>query len=211
MSGLANYSSAPITVLSTELDGLQSSAGDVLAISAPLVNSLGAPLADIELDFGGSCSPITDAFCEVWVLRSIDNGSKFEDGAANMAPVRPPDATISVASGTNITPRAGEPALIMPPGYFKIALRNQIGASIPAGSILRLAYYGQGYGGAGVISLSGDVAGPEAHRIADMMERFGVVTYSQESLSVNPWGAGVSDYTTDSVITALNFLTANSG
>ena len=212
MSG-TGYTSAPITVLSTELDNLASSSGDVLAVSSALVNTTGAPLADLELDFGGTRSPVADAFVEIWVLRSIDGGIRYEDGAANMAPGRPADAIISVASGTNITPHAGEPSLIMPPGFYKIALRNQTGVTIPTSSILRLSTYGQsttGGGGTG-LTLPGDVAGTTAYRIADMLERFGVVTYSQSDTSVNPWGAGVSDYTTGSVISALNYITANSG
>src|SRR5678815_199730 len=209
-AGSGSYLTAPVTALSTELTGLASSSGDVLAVSAPFANSQGAVWADIEFIAGGACSPGLDAFLEVWVLRSLDGGLTFEDGAATTAPARGPDATIEINNGTSITPHAGYPGVMLPPGTFKIALRNQMGVAVPSGSSLRFAVYSEGSGADSAI-LAGDATGTTALRIADMMERFGVVTYSQSVAGTNPWGAGVSNYTTDSVIQALTWLTANSG
>ena len=209
-AGSGSYLTAPVTALSTELTGLASSSSDVLAVSAPFANSQGAVWADIEFIAGGACSPGLDAFLEVWVLRSLDGGLTFEDGAAATAPARGPDATIEINTGTSITPHAGFPGVMLPPGTFKIALRNQMGVAIPSGSSLRFAVYSEGSGADSAV-LSGDASGTTALRIADMMERFGVVTYSQSVAGTNPWGAGVSDYTTGSVISALTWLTANSG
>src|ERR1044072_3668233 len=73
------YASSPVVVLSSEMDGLQSSAGDVLCISSALVNSTGSMLADIEFVAGGVCSPVVDGFLEVWILRSTDGGRTFWD------------------------------------------------------------------------------------------------------------------------------------
>lgn len=56
-----------------------------------------------------------------------------------------------------------------------------------------------------------DPTGTPAHRIADMMERFGVNTFSTTSVAADVWGAAPSDYTTPSVIAALKFITGNSG
>jgi len=209
-AGSGSYLTAPVTALSTELTGLASSSSDVLAVSAPFANSQGAVWADIEFIAGGACSPGLDAFLEVWVLRSLDGGLTFEDGAAATAPARGPDATIEINTGTSITPHAGFPGVMLPPGTFKIALRNQMGVAIPAGSSVRFAVYSEGSGADSAV-LAGDATGTTALRIADMMERFGVVTYSQSVAGTNPWGAGVSNYTTDSVIQALTWLTANSG
>lgn len=209
-AGSGSYLTAPVTALSTELTGLASSSSDVLAVSASFANSQGAVWADIEFIAGGACSPGLDAFLEVWVLRSLDGGLTFEDGAATIAPARGPDATIEINNGTSITPHAGYPGVMLPPGAFKIALRNQMGVAIPSGSLLRFAVYSEGSGADSAV-LAGDASGTTALRIADMMERFGVVTYSQDVAGTNPWGAGVSDYTTGSVIQALTWLTANSG
>jgi len=209
-AGSGSYLTAPVTALSTELTGLASSSSDVLAVSAPFANSQGAVWADIEFIAGGVCSPGLDAFLEVWILRSLDGGLTFEDGAATTAPARGPDATIEINQGTSITPHALYPGVTLPPGTFKVALRNQMGVALPASSVLRYAPYSEGTGQDSAV-LPGDATGTTALRIADMMERFGVVTYSQSDAGTNPWGAGVSDYTTGSVIQALTWLTANSG
>jgi len=209
-AGSGSYLTAPVTALSTELTGLASSSSDVLAVSAPFANSQGAVWADIEFIAGGVCSPGLDAFLEVWILRSLDGGLTFEDGAATTAPARGPDATIEINQGSGITPHALYPGVTLPPGTFKVALRNQMGVALPASSVLRYAPYSEGTGQDSAV-LPGDATGTTALRIADMMERFGVVTYSQSDAGTNPWGAGVSDYTTGSVIQALTWLTANSG
>jgi len=211
-SGSGTYLTAPIVVLTTEMAGLPPSAGDVLAVSAAFANSRGAVWADVEFIAGASCSPPADSFVEVWVLRSLDGGLTFEDGSSTAAPARAADITIPIPSGTSITPHAGMPGLMLPPGTFKVALRNQMGITVPTGSTLRIAIYGEGSvdDTSGPV-MNGDANGTQAYRIADMLERFGVVTYSQSSITVNPWGAGTSDYTTASVIQALTWLTANSG
>ncbi len=209
-AGSGSYLTSPVIALSTELTALASSSGDTLAVSAPFANSQGAVWADIEFIAGGTCSPGTDAFLEVWILRSLDGGLTFEDGSASVAPARGPDATIEINEGTAITPHALYPGVMLPPGTFKVALRNQTGVALPASSVVRFAVYSEGTGADSAI-LPGDASGTTALRIADMMERFGVVTYSQSAAGTNPWGAGVSDYTTSSVIAALTWLTANSG
>jgi len=45
-----------------------------------------------------------------------------------------------------------------------------------------------------------------ANRIADLMNRFGVVTFSSLSNTSNPWGAEPSDFSPSSVIAAWQFL-----
>jgi len=211
-SGSGEYLTAPIVALSSELNGLASSSGDLLAVSAPFANSLSALFCDLEFVAGGACSPAADAFLEVWILRSLDGGVTYEDGSATQAPARRPDKTIDVLQGTSITPRSGAPGLSLPPGTFKVALRNQMGVAIPIGSTLRLAEYGEAGSEDGLAGMSGDTTGTTAYRIADMLERFGVQTYSQSNISANPWlGNTSSDYTTTSVATAINWLTANSG
>ena len=58
-------------------------------------------------------------------------------------------------------------------------------------------------------SSRGDSTGLQAYRIADMMERFGVDTFSDPG-TFNPWGSA-GNYSTAGVIAALNWLLADSG
>lgn len=62
-----------------------------------------------------------------------------------------------------------------------------------------------------VSSTTGDSVGVTASRIADFMEKFGVNTFSAPDATSNPWGSLPADYTTGTVIAALNWLTAGSG
>lgn len=53
--------------------------------------------------------------------------------------------------------------------------------------------------------------GVQAARIADLLERFGVNSFSSTSATANMWGAYPADYSQASVIAALNWLTNGSG
>lgn len=113
-------------------------------ISAPggdIINTGGSLYCDIEFVAGAAFSPASNAMLDVWVLRSIDGGVSFEDGAAGFIPSRDPDTTISVRSGTSIITRSGASQLILPPGHFKAMARNRLGVSIPAASLVRIASY----------------------------------------------------------------------
>jgi hypothetical protein len=59
--------------------------------------------------------------------------------------------------------------------------------------------------------IPGDATGVKAFRVADMMERFGVNTFSSTSSTANVWGSYPADYTTASVIGAIKWLTGSSG
>jgi len=78
---------------------------------------------------------------DLWVLRSIDGGVSFEDGAAGFIPSRDADLIIAVRAGSSIIPRAGGGPLVLPPGHFKAMARNRLGVSIPNGSLVRIASY----------------------------------------------------------------------
>lgn len=58
---------------------------------------------------------------------------------------------------------------------------------------------------------SGDATGAKAFRIADMLERFGVNTFSSPDPTTNAWGSYPADYSTASVIAGLKWLTGDSG
>jgi hypothetical protein len=91
---------------------------------------------------GGTFSPAAGAFVELWLLRSLDGGSNYEDGSSSVAPGRPADITMLVRSGTTITPRAGASGLRVHPAFSQPIARNQTGASFPAsGNLVRWALY----------------------------------------------------------------------
>lgn len=55
------------------------------------------------------------------------------------------------------------------------------------------------------------VTGVQAHRIADLLERYGVNTFSSTSATANVWGAWPGDFSQQSVIAGINWLTNGSG
>ena len=146
-NGAGAYGVAVANWLTTELNALASSTGNTLStLGAAFQNTGGWIYADIEFLAGGTFTPTAGAFLEVWLLRSLDGGTSYEDGSATVAPGRLPDATIPVRAGTTITPRAGMSGIIMPPGFYKPILRNTTGASLPAtGNLLRFAQYAEQY------------------------------------------------------------------
>jgi hypothetical protein len=146
-SGAGVYSVAVANWLTTELNSLASSTGNTLStLGAAFQNTNAMIYADIEFLAGGTLTPSAGGFVEVWLLRSLDGGTNYEDGSATVAPARPADAIISVRSGTTITPRAGASGIILPPGFYKPIARNQTGATLPAsGNLVRFAMYTEQY------------------------------------------------------------------
>lgn len=134
---------APATVLSTELNALAASSGNVLSVLGPVFSNLTELLyCDVEFAAGGTFSPVAGGAIEVWFLRSIDGGLTYEDGSASLAPARPPDVRIAVRGGTSITPRSLAPGANLPPGSYKAIARNGTKTALPAtGNIIRLAAY----------------------------------------------------------------------
>jgi hypothetical protein len=57
----------------------------------------------------------------------------------------------------------------------------------------------------------GPLLSVQARRIADMVEAFGVNTFSSADAAANVWGSWPADYSAPTVIAALNWLTAGSG
>jgi len=130
----------PVTLLgSNVLAGLANT-----GISAPgddIINTGGSLYCNLEFVAGAAFSPASFAMLDLWVLRSIDGGVSFEDGAAGFLPSRDADLIIAVRAGSSIIPRAGGGPLVLPPGHFKAMARNRLGVSIPNGSLVRIASY----------------------------------------------------------------------
>jgi hypothetical protein len=145
--GAGSYGISVATWLSTELNSLSSSSGNTLSVlGAAFQNTVARNFADVEFVAGGTFSPTAAGFLELWLLRSLDGGSNYEDGSATVAPGRAPDVVLPVRAGTTITPRSGAPGLILPVAYYKPILRNQTGVALPAsGNIIRFAAYSEQY------------------------------------------------------------------
>lgn len=146
--GAGAYGVAVANLLTTELNSLGSSTGNTLStLGAAFQNTNARIYADVEFLAGGTFSPNSaGAFIELWMLRSLDGGSTYEDGGAAVAPGRAADIIIPVRTGTTITPRSGAAGLILPPGFYKPIARNQTAATLPAsGNLIRFAMYSEQY------------------------------------------------------------------
>ena len=143
--GSGSYGIAVANWLTTELNSLASSTGNTLSVlGAAFQNTTARNFADVEFVAGGAFSPTAAGFIELWLLRSLDGGTNYEDGSATVAPGRQPDIVIPVRAGTTITPRAGAQGLILPVGFYKPIARNQTGVALPAASnLIRFAAYSE--------------------------------------------------------------------
>jgi hypothetical protein len=143
-----DYASSATNWLSTELNSLANSSGNVLStlgasFNNGFSNSAGYIYADVEFFAGANYTPTAGGFIELWLLRSID-GTNFDDGSATIAPGRLPDVVIPVRAGASIRPRAVVAGVILPPGLYKPIARNQTGATLPAsGNTIRFRPYTQ--------------------------------------------------------------------
>lgn len=91
-------------------------------------------------------TPTANSFIELWLLRSLDGGSNYEDGSATVAPGRPCDIAIPIRAGTTITPRGGISGLVLPPGFYKPIARQQTGVTLPgSGNLIRFSTYTEQY------------------------------------------------------------------
>jgi hypothetical protein len=146
-SGAGSYGLAVGNWLTTELNALVVSSTTTLStLGAAFQNTGGWLYADVEFLAGGTYTPTTSGFLELWLLRSLDGGTAYEDGSATVAPGRAADIIIPVRAGTTITPRAGMSGLTLPPGFYKPIVRNQTGATLPATSnLMRFSGYTQQY------------------------------------------------------------------
>ncbi len=130
-------------LLSTELNALSSSAGNVLTAPGPVQqNTASLMYSDLEFVSGGNYTPVASGYLEIWFLISTNNGTNYEDGSAVISPSRPADARISIRAGTGIQPRAIVRGIPVPPSFYRVVVRNQTGATLPAaGNLLRGAFY----------------------------------------------------------------------
>lgn len=142
-SGAGVYTGSAANWLTTELNALATSTANVLStLGSAFQNTAALIYCDAEFVSGSTITPLAGGFIEVWLLRSLDGGTAYEDGSATIAPARPADIIIPVRAGTTITPRAGSAGVLLPPGVYKPIARNQTGVTLAATSnVIRFAGY----------------------------------------------------------------------
>lgn len=144
-AGAGAYSAGPTNLLTTELNSLAITNLNTLStLGAAFQNTGGWIYADVEF-IGASAAFGVGAFMELWLLRSLDGGTNYEDGSATSAPGRAADIIIPVRNVTAAM-RSGASGLILPPGFFKPIARNQTGVALAASAnSIRYSLYTQQY------------------------------------------------------------------
>lgn len=121
-----NYSGSPATQLSTGLNSLSNGSA---VESAPYTVPDGVEEVTLEAVIASTAAAVAaGGYLAVWVLRSIDGGSTYEDGSASVIPSRFPDAIILLTSGITTAQRKSTLCSVSP-GLVKFLLQNNAGAS----------------------------------------------------------------------------------
>lgn len=142
------YQTADTAIASSDLNALASgTAAANFKLGAAIDNTrsgstLGWPLGDLELVFrdatpadatitAGSGSP----FLAVYIIPSLDGGTRYAttNAAQTAGPTSPQylSATIQVPASAAVGTLIAR-GLVLPPGFFKIMINNQLGASFTA-------------------------------------------------------------------------------
>jgi hypothetical protein len=121
-------------------------ANNSLAISAAINNTQGGDtdgytLALLVLTVDFVSAPTAGTACSVWLLRSGDGGSTYEDGGTSTTPARTFDGQLPLLAST--AAQTVSCIVQLPPGYFKVLLKNDgTGQAFPSsGSLLKLTPY----------------------------------------------------------------------
>jgi len=128
------YPSAISNKLTTELNTLAD--GSVCALSAEIDNSTNQhPFADFQLDLASLTISSTTAYVDVFAVPTVDatNYPDWSTGAVASYHWAYKIGTILVKNVSSTTARANVQECRIPPGKFKVAVRNGVGASF-AGS-----------------------------------------------------------------------------
>lgn len=129
------YPVASANVLTTELNSLAD--GSVTALSAEKDNSsLQHLFADFQLDLASLTISSTAAFASIYIVPTVD-GTNYPDWASGAIPTYAAAyfrGTIPIKNVSAATARANFEEVRIPPGKFKVAIRNGVGASFAASS-----------------------------------------------------------------------------
>lgn len=143
----SGYLAASANVLTTELNSLADAA--TTALSSEIDNSTNKyTLADFQLDLASVTISSTTAYCTVFIVPTVD-GTNYPDwGSSTYANYDAQYAvgTILVKNVSAAAARANLVGIMVPPGKFKVALRNSTGAAHAAsGNTLAIRYYEGAY------------------------------------------------------------------
>lgn len=132
---------AVATSLSTELNSLANAAFS--AVSAAINNESGLYLfINLELVLA-SLIPTGTPYVAVYAVKSIDNGTNFEDGGGSTAPRGQPIAIFDFSTAT-AAKRVVRENILIPPLQFKLVAENRAGVAFAAsGNTVRYRRHNQ--------------------------------------------------------------------
>jgi hypothetical protein len=154
---------------------------------------------------GGTCS--LNLSCQVGTLTATVGGIAVSgSGTSSIAYQNTfPNCQAAVAALTYTAPaNAGLDSI-------SVNLWDQQGSTSTLDIPVTINLPASGGGGSAGTGNPGDATGTTAFRIADMMERFGVNTFSSLSATQNVWNALPSDFTASTVIAGINSVLGSSG
>jgi hypothetical protein len=141
------YPSAVSNKLTTELNSLAD--GSVCALSAEIDNSSNLHrFADFQLDLASLTISSTSAYAHVFIVPTVD-GTNYPDWTSGAYAAYHGQYYVGAINLKNVsatTARADLREISLPPGKFKVALRNGVGASLAAsGNTLGMRSYSESY------------------------------------------------------------------
>jgi hypothetical protein len=144
-AGTNGFLTAPVTLMTTELNALASTANVVSSVAGPFTQSSfnNAIWGQVHLVAGGAFTPVAGGFLEGWFLYSPDGGTSFEK--ANYASAvdlpRPPDFIIPFANVATVANDvyAASGITRMPWWSTKLYVGNRTGVALSAsGHIIKV-------------------------------------------------------------------------
>lgn len=141
------YPAAASNCLTTELNSLAD--GNVCALGSEINNSTNQHLlADFQLDLASLTISSASAYCDIYLIPTVDgtNYPDFSSGAVANYHQQYRVGTILVKAVSATTARANLRGIEIPPGKYKPAVRNGVGATLAAsGNTLAIRPYSASY------------------------------------------------------------------
>lgn len=144
---LKGYRAAAASVLTTELNSLAT--GNACALSSEQDNGTNLDIyADFQLDLASLTISSSGAYVSVYIVPSVD-GTNYPDWATGTGGGYQTQYLAGVILVKNVsatTARANLSGVALPPGKFKVAVRNTVGASFASsGNTLKIRTYAASY------------------------------------------------------------------
>jgi hypothetical protein len=141
------YPAASSNKLTTELNSLAD--GSVTALSAEIDNSTNQHMfADFQVDLASLTIGSTNAYVAVFIVPTVD-GTNYPDWASGAIPNYAAQYQRAVGLVKNVSAAAARvdiEEVRIPPGKFKVALRNGVGAALASsGNTLAIRTYSNSY------------------------------------------------------------------